>query len=121
MLVDLARMIWAGCRIQQRASDQLQKGIEVFTVMHITSEVESLIRDDRDACHRSTAACRNFAGSSQNPCMRDHRRTGKGAQGHIRRAIGYIDFTGNMDSCIAIRWLSKRETEFMCRPAADRG
>ena len=44
----------------------------------------------------------------QNPGMRDYRRTGKGKRGIYGGAVGYLDFAGNVDTCISIRLAYKK-------------
>jgi anthranilate synthase component I len=74
-------------------------------VMHITSNVTGQLREDRDAFD-SLAACLPAGTVSGAPKVRamqiideiePHRR------GPYAGAVGYIDFAGNMDTCIALR------------------
>jgi anthranilate synthase component 1 len=74
-------------------------------VMHITSNVCGQLRDDRDAFD-ALAACLPAGTVSGAPKVRameiideiePHRR------GPYAGAVGYIDFAGNMDTCIALR------------------
>jgi anthranilate synthase component 1 len=74
-------------------------------VMHITSNVTGQLRDDCDAFD-SLAACLPAGTVSGAPKVRameiideiePHRR------GPYAGAVGYIDFAGNMDTCIALR------------------
>jgi anthranilate synthase component 1 len=74
-------------------------------VMHITSNVTGQLTDDRDAFD-ALAACLPAGTVSGAPKVRamqiidelePHRR------GPYAGAIGYIDFAGNMDTCIALR------------------
>jgi anthranilate synthase component I len=74
-------------------------------VMHITSNVTGQLRDDCDAFD-ALAACLPAGTVSGAPKVRameiideiePHRR------GPYAGAVGYIDFAGNMDTCIALR------------------
>jgi anthranilate synthase component I len=74
-------------------------------VMHITSNVSGQLRDDCDAFD-ALAACLPAGTVSGAPKVRamqiideiePHRR------GPYAGAVGYIDFAGNMDTCIALR------------------
>jgi anthranilate synthase component 1 len=74
-------------------------------VMHITSNVSGELRDDCDAFD-ALAACLPAGTVSGAPKVRameiideiePHRR------GPYAGAVGYIDFAGNMDTCIALR------------------
>jgi anthranilate synthase component I len=74
-------------------------------VMHITSNVAGQLTDDRDAFD-ALAACLPAGTVSGAPKVRameiideiePHRR------GPYAGAVGYIDFAGNMDTCIALR------------------
>jgi len=76
-------------------------------VMHITSNVTGQLTDDRDAFD-ALAACLPAGTVSGAPKVRameiidslePHRR------GPYAGAVGYIDFVGNMDTCIALRTL----------------
>lgn len=76
-------------------------------VMHITSNVTGQLTDDRDAFD-ALAACLPAGTVSGAPKVRameiidelePHRR------GPYAGAVGYIDFAGNMDTCIALRTL----------------
>src|SRR4029079_15090654 len=74
-------------------------------VMHITSNVTGQLTEDRDAFD-ALAACLPAGTVSGAPKVRalqvidelePHRR------GPYAGAVGYIDFAGNMDTCIALR------------------
>lgn len=76
-------------------------------VMHITSNVTGQLTDDRDAFD-ALAACLPAGTVSGAPKVRameiidelePHRR------GPYAGAVGYLDFAGNMDTCIALRTL----------------
>ncbi|MDF2543169.1 MAG: trpE [Herbinix sp.] len=79
-------------------------------IMHITSEVESTIKPDKDA-YDAIEAILPAGTLSGAPKIRaceiiDELETVP--RGIYGGAIGYIDFTGNMDTCIAIRMAVKK-------------
>jgi anthranilate synthase component 1 len=106
MLVDLGRNDVG--RVAQFGSVELSDVMVVERyshVMHITSNVTGQLRDDCDAFD-ALAACLPAGTVSGAPKVRameiideiePHRR------GPYAGAVGYIDFAGNMDTCIALR------------------
>ncbi len=106
MLVDLGRNDVG--RVAKYGSVELSDVmvIERYShVMHITSNVTGQLTDDRDAFD-ALAACLPAGTVSGAPKVRameiideiePHRR------GPYAGAVGYIDFAGNMDTCIALR------------------
>jgi anthranilate synthase component 1 len=108
MLVDLGRNDVG--RVAKFGSVQLSDVmvIERYShVMHITSNVTGQLRDDCDAFD-ALKACMPAGTVSGAPKVRamqiidelePHRR------GPYAGAVGYIDYSGNMDTCIALRTL----------------
>ncbi len=106
MLVDLGRNDVG--RIAQYRSVELSDVmvIERYShVMHITSNVTGQLREDKDAFD-ALAACLPAGTVSGAPKVRAmevidelerHRR------GPYAGAVGYVDYAGNMDTCIALR------------------
>jgi anthranilate synthase component 1 len=106
MLVDLGRNDVG--RVAEYGSVEISDVmvIERYShVMHITSNVTGTLTDDRDAFD-ALAACLPAGTVSGAPKVRamqiidevePHRR------GPYAGAVGYIDFAGNMDTCIALR------------------
>jgi anthranilate synthase component 1 len=106
MLVDLGRNDVG--RVARYGSVELSDVmvIERYShVMHITSNVAGQLTEDRDAFD-ALAACLPAGTVSGAPKVRamqiideiePHRR------GPYAGAVGYIDFAGNMDTCIALR------------------
>ncbi len=106
MLVDLGRNDVG--RVAKYGSLKLTDvmGVERYShVMHLTSNVEGILRDDLDAFD-ALMACLPAGTVSGAPKVRamqiidelePHRR------GPYAGAIGYFDFRGNMDTCIALR------------------
>ncbi|UUO07955.1 anthranilate synthase component I [Blastopirellula sp. J2-11] len=106
MLVDLGRNDVG--RVAQYRSVEISDVmvIERYShVMHITSNVTGQLRDDCDAFD-ALAACLPAGTVSGAPKVRameiiDQFETRR--RGPYAGAVGYIDYSGNMDTCIALR------------------
>ena len=121
MLVDLGRNDLG--KISRFGSVQVEKlhSIERYShVMHIGSTVRGEIRDDCDALDAVEAVLP--AGTlSGAPKIRACQLIGElenNKRGIYGGAIGYIDFTGNMDTCIAIRIAYKKNGKVFVRSGA---
>ena len=121
MLVDLGRNDLG--RISEFGSVAVERlrSIERFShVMHIGSTVRGKIRDDRDALSAIEAVMP--AGTlSGAPKIRACELIGKlegNKRGIYGGAIGYIDFNGNMDTCIAIRLVYRKGDTVFVRSGA---
>ncbi|MCR5847227.1 MAG: anthranilate synthase component I [Lachnospiraceae bacterium] len=121
MLVDLGRNDLG--RISIFGSVQVEKlhSIELYShVMHIGSTVRGEIRDDKDALDAIEAVLP--AGTlSGAPKIRACQIIGElenNKRGIYGGAIGYIDFSGNMDTCIAIRIAYKKNGNVFVRSGA---
>ncbi len=129
MLVDLGRNDLG--KISQFGSVAVEKlhSIERFShVMHIGSTVRGQIRPDCDALAAIQAvlpagtlsgapkirACQ-LIGELENPPSLKGQGNKRGIYGG---AIGYIDFAGNMDTCIAIRLAYKKNGQVFIRSGA---
>ena len=79
-------------------------------IMHITSEVESKIVKGKDALDAIEAIlpAGTLSGAPKIIACEIIEEQEKGPRGIYGGAIGYIDFTGNMDTCIAIRMAVKK-------------
>ncbi len=79
-------------------------------IMHITSEVESSIRQDKDALNAIEALlpAGTLSGAPKIRACEIIDELETNPRGLYGGAIGYIDFTGNMDTCIAIRMAVKK-------------
>lgn len=111
MLVDLARNDLG--RISKYNSVHVinyKMILRYSRVMHIASEVESLIRDDKDAFDAIEALlpAGTLSGAPKIRACEIIDELEKEPRGIYGGAIGYIDFTGNMDACIAIRMAVKK-------------
>ena len=121
MLVDLGRNDIG--KISKFGTVQVEKfhTIERFShVMHIGSTVRGEIRADKDALDAIEAVLP--AGTlSGAPKLRACQLIGElenNKRGIYGGAIGYIDFTGNMDTCIAIRIVYKKNGKVFVRSGA---
>ena len=121
MLVDLGRNDLG--KVSRFGSVNVEKlhSIERFShVMHIGSTVRGEIRPDRDALNAIEAVLP--AGTlSGAPKIRACQLIGElenNKRGIYGGAIGYIDFTGNMDTCIAIRIAYKKNDKVFVRSGA---
>ncbi len=121
MLVDLGRNDLG--KISKFGSVQVKKlhSIERYShVMHIGSTVRGEIREEFDALDAVSAVLP--AGTlSGAPKIRACQLIGElenNKRGIYGGAIGYIDFTGNMDTCIAIRIAYKKNGKVFVRSGA---
>ncbi len=121
MLVDLGRNDLG--KISKFGSVHVEKlhSIERFShVMHIGSTVRGEISENRDALDAIEAVLP--AGTlSGAPKIRACQLIGElenNKRGIYGGAIGYIDFTGNMDTCIAIRIAYKKNGKVFVRSGA---
>ncbi len=121
MLVDLGRNDLG--KISKFGTVKVEKlhSIEKYShVMHIGSTVRGIIREDKDALDAVEAVLP--AGTlSGAPKIRACQLIGKlenNKRGIYGGAIGYIDFTGNMDTCIAIRIAYKKNGKVFVRSGA---
>ena len=121
MLVDLGRNDLG--KISKFGTVSVEKfhSIERFShVMHIGSTVRGEIRSDKDALDaiESVLPAGTLSGA---PKIRACQLIGKLEQnkrGIYGGAIGYIDFTGNMDTCIAIRIAYRKNGRVFVRSGA---
>lgn len=121
MLVDLGRNDLG--KVSKFGTVQVEKlhSIERYShVMHIGSTVRGEIREDLDALDAIEAVLP--AGTlSGAPKIRACQLIGELEQnkrGIYGGAIGYIDFTGNMDTCIAIRIAYRKNGKVFVRSGA---
>ncbi len=121
MLVDLGRNDLG--KISRFGSVQVEKlhSIERYShVMHIGSTVRGKIRPELDALD-AIAAVLPAGTLSGAPKIRACQLIGElenNRRGIYGGAIGYIDFTGNMDTCIAIRIAYKKNGQVFVRSGA---
>lgn len=111
MLVDLGRNDLG--RISEFGTVEVEKlrSIEMFShVMHIGSTVRGIIRKDKDALSAVNAVlpAGTLSGAPKIRACELINELEGGRRGIYGGAIGYIDFTGNLDTCIAIRIAYKK-------------
>ncbi len=106
MLVDLGRNDVG--RVCQYGSVRVPQfmGLEKFShVMHLTSIVEGVLADDRDRLDAlvSCFPAGTVSGAPKVRAMQIIKELEPGGRGLYAGAVGYLDFAGNLDFCIAIR------------------
>ena len=106
MLVDLGRNdIGRVCEYGSVRVPQFM-GLERFShVMHLTSIVEGKLADDRDRLDAlvSCFPAGTVSGAPKVRAMQIIKELEPGGRGLYAGAVGYLDFAGNLDFCIAIR------------------
>ncbi len=106
MLVDLGRNdVGRVCTYGSVRVSQFM-GLERFShVMHLTSVVEGRLADDRDRLDALVACfpAGTVSGAPKVRAMQIIRDLEPSGRGLYAGAVGYLDFAGNLDFCIAIR------------------
>lgn len=121
MLVDLGRNDLG--KISKFGTVQVEKlhSIERYShVMHIGSTVRGEIKDDFDALDAIEAVlpAGTLSGAPKIRACRLIAELENNKRGIYGGAIGYIDFSGNMDTCIAIRIAYKKNGRVFVRSGA---
>lgn len=121
MLVDLGRNDIG--KISRFGSVEVEKYhcIERYShVMHIGSTVRGEIRDDCDALSAidSILPAGTLSGAPKLRACQLINDLENNKRGIYGGAIGYIDFTGNLDTCIAIRIAYKKNNKVFIRSGA---
>ncbi|HHU71234.1 MAG TPA: anthranilate synthase component I family protein, partial [Clostridiales bacterium] len=121
MLVDLGRNDLG--RISKFGSVKVETlhSIERYShVMHIGSTVRGEIREEFDALDGISAVlpAGTLSGAPKIRACQLISELEKNKRGIYGGAIGYIDFTGNMDTCIAIRIAYKKKGKVYVRSGA---
>lgn len=111
MLVDLGRNDIG--KISRFGSVEVEKYMEIERyshVMHIGSTVKGTIREDKDALDAVDAIlpAGTLSGAPKLRALQIINELENVKRGIYGGAIGYIDFTGNLDTCIAIRIAFKK-------------
>ncbi len=121
MLVDLGRNDLGKISKFGTVSVEKYHTVERFShVMHIGSTVRGELREDKDALDaiESVLPAGTLSGA---PKIRACQLIGElenNKRGIYGGAIGYIDFSGNMDTCIAIRIVYKKNGKVFVRSGA---
>ncbi len=111
MLVDLARNDLG--KISEFNSVQVTDYMSIkrySKIMHITSEVKGKLGQEKDALDAIAAIlpAGTLSGAPKIRACEIIEELEKAPRGIYGGAIGYIDFSGNMDTCIAIRMAVKK-------------
>lgn len=121
MLVDLGRNDIG--KISRFGSVEVEQYMDVLRyshVMHIGSTVKGIIRPDRDAVDAVEAIlpAGTLSGAPKFRACQIINELENNKRGIYGGAIGYIDFTGNLDTCIAIRIAFKKNGKVFIRSGA---
>ncbi len=121
MLVDLGRNDLG--KICKYGSVKIEKYMEIQRyshVMHIGSTVYGKIRDDKDAVDAIEAVlpAGTLSGAPKIRACKIINKLENNKRGVYGGAIGYLDFSGNMDTCIAIRLAFKKNGKVFIRSGA---
>ena len=122
MLVDLGRNDIG--KISRFGTVKVEKymSVERFShVMHIGSTVSGQIREDKEALDAVGAVlpAGTLSGAPKIRACEIINELENNKRGIYGGAIGYIDFTGNLDTCIAIRIAFKKNGKVFIRSGAE--
>ncbi len=106
MLVDLGRNDLG--KVSKFGTVEVENYLSVLRfshIMHLGSAVQGEIREDRDALDALDAVlpAGTLSGAPKLRAMEIINELENDRRGVYGGAVGYLDFTGNMDACIAIR------------------
>lgn len=121
MLVDLGRNdIGKISRFGTVKVDKYHQILRFSHVMHIGSTVKGEIRDDKTALYAVDAVlpAGTLSGAPKIRAMEIINELENNKRGIYGGAIGYIDLTGNLDTCIAIRIAFKKNGKVYVRSGA---
>lgn len=121
MLVDLGRNDLG--KISKFGTVEVEHYMDVLKyshVMHIGSTVKGIIRDDKNGIDAVDAVlpAGTLSGAPKIRAMEIINEIENNKRGIYGGAIGYIDFTGNLDTCIAIRTVFKKNGKIFVRSGA---
>lgn len=121
MLVDLGRNDLGKVSKFGTVEVEQLRTVQMFShVMHIGSTVRGVIRDDMDAVSAVGAIlpAGTLSGAPKIKACELINELENNKRGIYGGAIGYIDFTGNLDTCIAIRIAYKKKGRVFVRSGA---
>ena len=121
MLVDLGRNDIG--KISKLGSVKVEKYLTVerySCVMHLGSTVTGVIKEGKDAIDAVDAVlpAGTLSGAPKFRACQIIQELEQSKRGIYGGAIGYVDFTGNLDVCIAIRLVYKKKDEICIRSGA---
>ena len=121
MLVDLGRNDLG--KISKFGTVKVEKYLSILKfshVMHIGSTVTGDVCDDKTGLDAINAVlpAGTLSGAPKIRAMQIINEQEQNKRGIYGGAIGYLDFTGNMDTCIAIRIVYKRNSKVFVRSGA---
>jgi anthranilate synthase component 1 len=112
MLVDLGRNdLGRICKFDSVEVTEYKEIHRYSKIMHICSQVEGDIREDCDSLDaiESVLPAGTLSGAPKIRACEIIEELEKTPRGIYGGALGYLDFTGNMDTCIAIRMAVKKD------------
>lgn len=121
MLVDLGRNdLGKISKFGTVKVDEYHNILKFSHIMHIGSTVKGTIRDDKTALDAVDAVlpAGTLSGAPKIRAMEIINELENNKRGIYGGAIGYIDFTGNLDTCIAIRIAYKKNGRVFIRSGA---
>lgn len=121
MLVDLGRNdIGKVTKLGSVAVEKYMQIVRYSHIIHICSTIRGEIRNDLDALDAISAVlpAGTLSGAPKIRACEIIDELEKSPRGVYGGAIGYLDFSGNMDSCIAIRLVYKKGDEIVVRSGA---
>ena len=121
MLVDLGRNDIG--KISKFGTVEVEEYMQVLRyshVMHIGSTVRGQIRDDKTALDAVEAVlpAGTLSGAPKYRAMEIINELENNKRGIYGGAVGYLDFTGNLDTCIGIRLAYKKNGKVFVRSGA---
>ncbi|NMA64760.1 MAG: anthranilate synthase component I family protein, partial [Clostridiaceae bacterium] len=114
MLIDLARNDLGKISAYSSVRVANYKKVQRYSkIMHIVSEVEARLMEEKDALDAIEALlpAGTLSGAPKIRACQIIEKIEKEPRGIYGGAIGYIDLTGNMDVCIAIRMAVKKNNK----------
>lgn len=121
MLVDLARNdLGRVCNFDTVELTEKMTIHRFSHVMHIVSRVEGMLKDDKDCIDALTASfpAGTVSGAPKIRAIQLINEYEKLKRNVYAGAVGYIDFGGNMDMCIAIRTLFAKDNTMFWQAGA---
>lgn len=121
MLVDLGRNdIGKISKFNSVKVTEYQKIIRFSKIMHICSEVEGQLKDNLDALNAVEALlpAGTLSGAPKIRACQIIEELEKTPRGIYGGALGYVDFNGNLDTCIAIRMAVKKGNKVIVQAGA---